>query len=41
MDEDETTSQVKHSPAKLARVLMRWYSRRWRFFYPLLQLPLN
>jgi uncharacterized cofD-like protein len=28
MDEDETTSQVKHSPAKLARVLMRWYSRR-------------
>ncbi len=27
MDEDPTTQYVRHSPQRLARVLMRWYSR--------------
>jgi len=28
MDEDPDTGYVRHSPAKLGRVLMRWYSRK-------------
>lgn len=28
MDEDETTNLVRHNPERLARVLLRWYSRR-------------
>jgi uncharacterized cofD-like protein len=27
MDEDETTNLVRHNPERLARVLLRWYSR--------------
>jgi len=27
MDEDETTGYVRHNPDRLARVLLRWYSR--------------
>jgi len=28
MEEDEDTGRVRHSPSKLARVLMRWYGRK-------------
>jgi len=27
MDEDEQTNLVRHNPERLARVLLRWYSR--------------
>ena len=27
MDEDEHTNLVRHNPERLARVLLRWYSR--------------
>ncbi|NJK41121.1 MAG: YvcK family protein [Acaryochloridaceae cyanobacterium SU_2_1] len=34
MDEDPTTQYVRHSPDRLARVLLRWYGRVNRMDYP-------
>jgi hypothetical protein len=33
MDEDEETGYVRHSPSRLAAVLLRWYSRTHGFHF--------
>lgn len=35
MDEDPNNQYVRHSPERLARVLLRWYGRVNRMEYPI------